>query len=88
MIQSTRKEMGTVLFGKMPDDFSLEFQPDVYVGDLLEIKESMMLIEPDGPVLVLEADNTMGLYEIMYLRNNYIINCSRMDIRKKISEIR
>ena len=72
----------------MSGDFITEFQPDVYVGDLLEIKESMMLIEPGGPVLVLKADNDKGIYEIMYTSNNYVIGCGRMDIRKKISEAR
>ncbi len=88
MIKNRQKEVGRVLFGRMPEDFAIEFQPDVYVGDLLEIKESMMLMEPLGPVLVLESDNDKGIYEIMYLRNNYVISCGRMDIRKKICEAR
>ena len=44
-----------------------------------------MLVEPAGPVIVLEADNVMGLYQIMYLRNNYVIGCGRMEIERVIS---
>ena len=63
-----------------------EFEGDVNVGDLLEIKTGMMLIEPVDPVIVLEADNAKGIYEIMYLRNNYIIGCGRMEIERVISK--
>ncbi|MEC7115920.1 MAG: hypothetical protein VXW76_05055 [Actinomycetota bacterium] len=63
-----------------------EFEGDVNVGDLLEIKHGMMLIEPVDPVMVLEADNTQGIYKIMYLRNNYVIGCGRMEIGKVISK--
>ena len=63
-----------------------EYQGDVNVGDLIKIKEGMMLIEPVDPVLVLEADNIKGIYEIMYTRDNYIIGCGRMDIERVISE--
>lgn len=59
-----------------------EYQGEVNVGDLVEIKEGMMLIEPVGPALVLEADNDKGIYEIMYTRNNYIIGCGRLEIKK------
>ena len=63
-----------------------EYQGDVNVGDLLKLKEGMMLIEPIDPVLVLEADNDKGIYEIMYTRNNYVIGCGRMEIESIISE--
>jgi hypothetical protein len=63
-----------------------EFKGDVNVGDLLEIKTGMMLIEPVDPVMVLAADNDKGIYEIMYLRNNYIISCGRMEIENIISK--
>ena len=62
-----------------------EYPHDVEVGDLIEIKEGMLLIEPRGPVMVLEADNAKGIYEIMYTRNNYVITCGRMDIKKVVS---
>ena len=65
-----------------------EYQGDINVGDLLKIKEGMMLIEPVDPVLVLEADNDKGIYEIMYTRNNYIIGCGRLEIESVISESR
>ena len=62
-----------------------DYPGDINVGDLLEIIPGMMLIEPEGPVIVLEADNDKGLYEIMYTRNNYIIGCGRMEIERVIS---
>ena len=63
-------------------DFWQEYEGDLKIGDLVEIKKGMMLIEPLGPVLVLEADNKKGLYEIMYTRNNYVIGCGRMEIER------
>ncbi len=63
------------------DDYTGDIEP----GDLLKIKEGMMLIEPIDPVLVLEADNEKGIYEIMYIRNNYVISCGRMEIEEKLN---
>ena len=68
------------MFGSRPLDFN-EFSEDIEVGDLIEIKDGMMLVEPSGPVLVLESDNEKGIYKIMYTSNNYIIGCGRMDIK-------
>jgi len=62
-----------------------EYPGEINVGDLLEIKQGMMLVEPVDPVIVLEADNVKGLYQIMYLRNNYVIGCGRMEIERVIS---
>lgn len=76
------------MFSCIPHAAFEEYQGDVNKGDLLEIKEGMMLVEPDGPVIVLEADNVKGLYEIMYLRNNYVVGCGRLEIRRVISECR
>ena len=76
------------MFRNRPPSFWEEFKGDVSVGDLVEIKEGMMLIEPVDPVLILEADNDKGIYEIMYIRNNYIIGCSRMEIERVVSESR
>ena len=61
-----------------------EFKGDVNVGDLIKIREGMMLMEPVGPVMVLEADNEKGIYEIMYTSNSYIISCGRMDIKEVV----
>lgn len=61
-----------------------EYEGDINVGDLIELKPGMMLIEPIDPVLVLEADNDEGLYEVMYTRNNYIIGCGRIDIKRVV----
>ena len=63
-------------------DFWQEYEGDLKIGDLVEIKKGMMLIEPLGPALILEADNDKGLYEIMYTRNNYVIGCGRMEIKR------
>ena len=65
-----------------------DYPGDVNVGDIVEIIPGMMLIEPIDPCIVLEADNVKGIYEIMYLRNNYIIGCGRMEIERVISEAR
>ncbi len=65
-----------------------EYKGDINVGDLIKIKEGMMLYEPIDPVLVLEADNVTGVYEIMYLRNNYVVGCGRIDIKEVVSDIR
>ena len=62
-----------------------DYEGDVRVGDLVEIKPGMMLVEPIDPVVVLEADNDKGLYEIMYLRNNYVIGCGRMEIKRVLT---
>ncbi len=70
------------------DAFLTEFAGDVNVGDLLIIKPGMMLIEPGGPVMVLEADNIQGIYEIMYTRTNYTVGCGRIDIQEVFSESR
>jgi len=64
------------------DDFWQEYKGDLQIGDLVEIKKGMMLIEPLGPALILDADNNKGLYEIMYTRNNYVIGCGRMEIKR------
>ena len=64
----------------------MDYPNDVNVGDLVEIIPGMMLIEPGGPCLVLEADNDKGIYEIMYTRNSYVINCGRMEIDRVISK--
>ena len=63
-----------------------DYPGDVNVGDIVEIIPGMMLIEPIDPCIVLEADNDKGIYEIMYLRNNYIIGCGRMEIDRVISK--
>ena len=68
-----------------PDDIT-DYPGNVNVGDLIEIIPGMMLIEPAGPCLVLEADNDKGLYEIMYLRNNYVIGCGRMETSRVLSQ--
>ena len=69
-----------MMLSEFPDGLN-EFLGDIRVGDLLEIKKGMMLIEPNGPVLVLSADNEKGIFEIMYTRNSYVINCGRIDIK-------
>lgn len=74
-----------IMFCNFPDG-SNDFTGEVKVGDLIEIKRGMMLIEPGGPCVVIQADNKKGLYEIMYTRNNYIIGCGRMEIKRVIND--
>tara|TARA_A200000159_G_scaffold49127_1_gene45318 strand:- start:4992 stop:5222 length:231 start_codon:yes stop_codon:yes gene_type:complete len=75
------------VFNSIPHNAFEEYQGDVNKGDIIELKPGMMLIEPGGPVIVLESDNDKGIYEIMYLRNNYVVGVGRMDIKKVIDEI-
>ena len=63
-----------------------EFFGNISKGDLIELKPEMMLIDPKGPVLVLDADNKKGLYEIMYTLNSYVISVGRIDIKGIVSE--
>lgn len=74
------------MFGNLPEDFSKEYEGTIKEGDLLTLKEGMMLMEPCGPVMVLEANNDIGVYQIMYLRNNYVVGCGRADIREVFCE--
>ena len=74
------------MFSNMPLD-TKDYEGDVNVGDLVEIKPGMMLMEPIDPVMVLEANNEKGYYKIMYLRNNYVVGCGRMDIKQVVSYV-
>ena len=76
------------MFLGIPDNALEEFKGDINKGDLIELKEGMMLIEPIEPVIVLSADNKKGIYDVMYLRNNYTITCSRIDIKGLVNEAR
>ena len=69
-----------MLGGYMPDNALEEYEENIELGDLLQLKKGMMLVEPNGPVQVLEADNEKGVYEVRYLSNNYTIGVGRMDI--------
>ena len=69
-----------MLGGYMPDNALEEYEENIELGDLLQLKKGMMLVEPNGPVQVLEADNEKGIYEVRYLSNNYTIGVGRMDI--------
>ena len=63
-----------------------EFEGTLSEGDLIELKEEMMLVSPSGPALVLKADNEKGFYEVMYTRNNYVLTVFRMDISRLLSK--
>ena len=69
-----------MLGGYMPDNALKEYEENIELGDLLQLKKGMMLVEPNGPVQVLKADNEKGVYEVRYLSNNYTIGVGRMDI--------
>ena len=69
-----------MLGGYMPDNALEEYEENIELGDLLQLKRGMMLVEPSGPVQVLEADNEKGVYEVRYLSSNYTVGVGRMDI--------
>ena len=56
-----------MLGGYMPENAHVEYDVNIFKGDLLQLKRGMMLVEPNGPVQVLEADNEKGVYEVRYL---------------------
>ena len=57
-----------------------EFKGDIYPGDLINLKPEMMLVDPRGPVMVVDADNDAGIYGVTYTAFRYDIACGRMDI--------
>lgn len=74
------------MFGGLPLDAAVEYQGEINEGDLLILKEGMMLVPPNGPVLVMSANKKAGIYEIMYTSNNYTVTCSRIDIKDVFCE--
>ena len=64
----------------MPENALVEYEANIFQGELLQLKRGMMLVDPNGPVQVLEADNEKGIYEVRYLSSNYIVGVGRMDI--------
>ena len=66
--------------GYMPENALVEYEENIEPGDLLQLKKGMMLVEPNGPVQVLEADNDKGIYQVRYMSSNYIVGVGRMDI--------
>ena len=66
--------------GYMPENAAIEYEGNIQAGDLLQLKQGMMLVEPNGPVQVLEADNEKGIYEVRYMSSNYIVGVGRIDI--------
>ena len=69
------------MFGnQLPSNALVEYEENIEPGDLLQLKQGMMLVEPNGPVQVLEADNEEGIYEVRYMSNNYTVGVGRIDI--------
>lgn len=66
--------------GYIPENALTDYEENIEKGDLLQLKQGMMLVEPCGPVQVLKADNEKGIYEVRYLSSNYVVGCGRMDI--------
>lgn len=64
-----------------------KFEGNLSEGDMIELHPEMMLIDPQGPVLVLEADNAKQIYEVMY-PNGYTIGVGNIDIKGIFSEVR
>ncbi len=65
-----------------------EFEGDIKKGDLINLKPEMMLVDPKGPVLVIEANNEGGFYDVMYTSFEYFVGVGRMDIAGIASESR
>ena len=63
-----------------------DYDGDINIGDLLELKPNMMLVEPEGPVVVIDSDNESGIYKVMYTKNNYEVTCYRMEGRRVVNE--
>ncbi len=63
-----------------------DYDGDINIGDLLELKPNMMLVEPEGPVVVIDSDNESGIYKVMYTKNNYEVTCYRMEVKRVVNE--
>ena len=63
-----------------------DYGGNINIGDLLELKPNMMLVEPEGPVIVIYSDNESGIYKVMYTKNNYEVTCYRMDVKRVVNE--
>lgn len=63
-----------------------DYDGDINIGDLLELKPNMMLVEPEGPVIVIDSDNESGIYKVMYTKNNYEVTCYRMEVKRVVNE--
>ena len=62
-----------------------KFEGTIREGDMIELHPEMMLIDPCGPVLVIEADNAKQIYEVMY-SSGYTIGVGCIDIKGIFSE--
>lgn len=67
--------------GNMPENALVEYEEKIEAGDLLQLKPGMMLVESNGPVQVLEADDEKGIYQVRYLSSNYMVGVGRIDIQ-------
>jgi hypothetical protein len=76
----------TMFFNNVPN--VCEFPGDINVGDLIELDPSMMLVDPQGPVLVVDADNDKGFYGVTYTAFRYDVGVSRIDIIGIVNESR
>ena len=71
----------------------LQYQGDIKAGDLIKLKNRMMLNDPRGPVLVLCAHKNKDTgedfcWDVSYLSYEYITTVDRLDIEEAISESR
>jgi len=78
------------MFRNLPSNPS-QYQGDIKAGDLIKLKDGMMLNDPHGPVLVLCAhkDENVGedfCWDVSYLSYQYITTVDRWDIEEVISE--
>lgn len=58
------------------------FSGEVKVGDLLEAKPGMLLVDPCGLMIVLKETLPREQWEVMYLSNNYVTCVDRIDIKR------
>ena len=70
-----------MLGGYMTENALVEYEEKIEAGDLLQLKPGMMLVESNGPVQVLEADDEKGVYQVRYLSSNYTVGVGRIDIQ-------
>jgi len=62
-----------------------QYDGKIKEGDLIEAKSGMLLVDPNGLMLVLREVLSNEAWEVMYLSNKYITIVDRIDIKSVIS---
>lgn len=65
-----------------------EYSGPINVGDLVVLKPDMMLVDAEGPAIILEIEKFKSgeAFTVMYLKSQYITNCDRIDIERVLCE--